>query len=130
MAAAALDRLGRTDRIAERLDPSVMLPQVGQGALAVECRDDDGDLLEALRAIEHAPSRRAVDAERAFLEALGGDCDLPAGAHAVVEGDRVAIDRRVGVPRRPRPACAITSRAQPAPAGRAVGERLRAKMSA
>ena len=83
MAVAALDRLGLDRRIAQALDPSVMLPQVAQGALAVECRDDDLPTRELLRRIEHRPSRLAVDGERAFLAALGGGCDLPVGAYVV-----------------------------------------------
>jgi len=87
VAAVALSRLGSADRIDEVLSPSVLLPQVAQGALAVECRADDAATLAALRAVEHGPSRLAVDAERGFLAELGGDCDLPAGAHAVVAAD-------------------------------------------
>lgn len=83
MAAAALHRLGMSGRITEALDPTVFVPQVAQGALAVECRSDDEATIDRLRAVEHAPSRRAVDAERAFLARLGGGCTLPAGAHAV-----------------------------------------------
>jgi hydroxymethylbilane synthase len=92
MAAAALVRLGRESSITEMLDPLVLLPQVAQGALAVECRADDAALLERLRAVEHGPSRRAVDAERAFLAELGGACDLPVGALASVEGASIAIE--------------------------------------
>lgn len=91
VAATALDRLGLADRIAERLSTETVLPQVAQAALAVECRDDDRDLESLLRRIEHEPSRRCVDAERAFLAELGGDCSLPAGAHAVLEGDRLRL---------------------------------------
>jgi hydroxymethylbilane synthase len=91
MAAAALDRLGLSERIAERLDPDVMLPQVGQGALAVECRADDTDTRCLLDRIEHTPSRRAVDAERGFLAELGGDCSLPAAAHATLAGNRLWV---------------------------------------
>jgi hydroxymethylbilane synthase len=65
----------------------VLLPQVGQGALAIECRADDHETLGLLTAIEDAPSRRAVDAERGFLAELGGGCDLPVGAYAVVDED-------------------------------------------
>ena len=64
------------------LDVEVMVPQVAQGTLAVECRADDGPTRELLAALEHAPTRRTFEAERAFLAALGGDCYLPAGAHA------------------------------------------------
>jgi hydroxymethylbilane synthase len=91
VAAAALDRLGLSERIAERLDPDVMLPQVGQGALAVECRADDTDIRCLLDRIEHTPSRRAVDAERGFLAELGGDCSVPAAAHATLAGDRLRV---------------------------------------
>lgn len=93
VAAIALDRLGLADHIAERLSVDAMVPQVGQGALAVECRDDDADLLESLGSIEHAPSRWCVDAERAFLAELGGDCSLPAGAHARwIDAELMQID--------------------------------------
>ncbi len=81
-AAAALQRLGVAVRISQLLDPSVMLPQVAQGALAVECRADDCDAHERLARIEDPVARRTVDAERAFLARLGGGCDLPVGALA------------------------------------------------
>lgn len=83
MAAAALDRLGETPDVVDRFDPMIVVPQVGQGALAVECRVDDATTRELVAAIEHGPTRRVVDAERGFLSELGGDCDLPAAAHAV-----------------------------------------------
>jgi hydroxymethylbilane synthase len=82
MAAAALDRLGLADRIAERVDPSVVLPQVAQGALAVECRADDDATRALLAGIDDAGVRAAVVAERAFLARLGGGCNLPCGALA------------------------------------------------
>lgn len=84
VAHVALERLGLADHVTEVLEPEVLLPQVAQGALAVECRADDGRLRAVLAAVEHVPSRRRVDAERGFLAELGGDCNLPAGAHAVV----------------------------------------------
>jgi hydroxymethylbilane synthase len=79
-AMAALDRLGWSDRAAEVLPVSLMLPQVGQGALALECRDGDRATDSMLAAVDHGPSRRAVAAERAFLRAIGGSCALPVGA--------------------------------------------------
>jgi len=87
VAAAALDRLGRTPEVSDVLPPGLMVPQVGQGALAVECRAGDGDTRAVVAAIEHEPSRRAVDAERAWLREVGGGCDLPVGAYATVSGD-------------------------------------------
>lgn len=91
VAAAALDRLGLGDRIAERLDVGTMLPQVGQGALAAECRADDLDIRSVLARIEHGPSRRTITAERGFLAELGGDCSLPAAAHATLAGDSLHV---------------------------------------
>jgi hydroxymethylbilane synthase len=87
VAAVALQRLQLADHLSEVLSPDDLVPQVGQGALGVECRADDDVVIGMLQAIEHAPSRRRVDAERAFLVELGGDCDLPAGAHAVFVDD-------------------------------------------
>jgi hydroxymethylbilane synthase len=98
VAAAALDRLGLADRIAERLDLDVVLPQVGQAALAVECRADDVDTRALLERIEHGPSRRAVDAERGFLRELGGDCSIPAAAHATQAGDGLRVRALVASP--------------------------------
>jgi len=96
VAYAALRRLGRTAAAAEVLDPAVMLPQVAQGALAVECRTGDDHVRFLLAPIEHGPSRRAVDAERAFLAELGGGCDRPVGAFATIDGDgRVHLDALV-----------------------------------
>ncbi len=83
MAVAALDRLGVKPEVLDVLPPKIFVPQAGQGAIAVECRADDLDSRAILAGIEHAPTRRAVDAERAFLAELGGDCNLPASAHAV-----------------------------------------------
>lgn len=91
MAAAALDRLHRNHHEIDRIDVDFMLPQVGQGALAIEARVGDSETAELIAAIEHAPSRRAVDAERAYLAELGGDCDLPAGAHAEIVDDVVDL---------------------------------------
>jgi hydroxymethylbilane synthase len=103
VAGAALDRLALGDRIDERLSLGDMLPQVGQGALAVECRADDGTTRERLAAIDDPDVRDAVVAERAFLRELGSGCSLPVGAHATIvtggdlagpdgEGRAVSID--------------------------------------
>lgn len=87
VAAVALQRLQLADHLSEVISPDEMVPQVGQGALGIECRADDEVVIGMLQTIEHEPSRRRVDAERAFLVELGGDCDLPAGAHAVFVDD-------------------------------------------
>ena len=99
VAVAALDRLGRTSEVTEVLPTALLVPQVGQGALAVECRADDEATIAALAALEHAPSRRAVDAERAWLAEVGGGCDLPVGAHARVDGDgRIRLAAMIATP--------------------------------
>ena len=82
VAVAALDRLGLRAHATEVLEPSVMLPQVGQGALAVECRSDDDAVLAQLAAIDDSAVRAPLEAERAFLAELGSGCDLPVGALA------------------------------------------------
>ena len=92
MAYAALQRLDLADRATDVLEPTVMLPQVAQGALAVECRADDRATTAKLRAIDDAIAHRGVRAERAFLGELGGGCNLPCGALAVVAGDEITLD--------------------------------------
>lgn len=91
MAATALERLGEHPAVVDVLDADAMIPQVGQGALAIECRADHAEAIELLAATEHADSRRRVDAERAFLAELGGDCSLPAGAYAVLDGEAITL---------------------------------------
>jgi hydroxymethylbilane synthase len=89
VAMAAVHRLGLEAELASQLhvlEPLVMLPQVGQGALAVECREDDAAARDLLAGIDHEPSHRAVRAERSLLAALGGGCDAPVGGLARVAG--------------------------------------------
>lgn len=93
VALAAVERLELLAEVAEVLDPSVLLPQVGQGALAVECRADDRATLARLAEIDDEEVHRAVAAERAFLAGVGGGCDLPVGALArCVGAGRVALE--------------------------------------
>ncbi|MET7876645.1 hydroxymethylbilane synthase [Micromonospora profundi] len=88
LARAGLARLGRADVITETLDPMLMLPAPAQGALAVECRADDQDLVELLALLDHAPSHAAVTAERALLATLEAGCSAPVAAYAeLAEGD-------------------------------------------
>lgn len=83
-AVAALTRLDLADRIDEAFDPEVFVPQIGQGALAVECRVEDTATLDRLAEIDDADAHACVLAERAFLAELGGGCDAPVGAHATI----------------------------------------------
>ena len=91
VALAALDRLGLRDRATDVLDPSVMLPMVAQGALAVECRGDDAATLAQVAAIDDSSAHELVDAERAFLGTLGGGCNLPCAALARHAGTEITI---------------------------------------
>jgi len=88
LARAGLARLGRLDDVTEVMDPIQMLPAPGQGALAVECRSDDLDLVESLRVLDDPHSRATVVAERAVLAGLEAGCSAPVGALAeIVEGE-------------------------------------------
>jgi hydroxymethylbilane synthase len=82
IAVAALEVLGLTDRVAERLDPTRFVPAVGQGCVAVEVRSGDEETIELLASIDDPATRHAVEVERAFLAELGAGCALPVGAHA------------------------------------------------
>ncbi len=96
LAMAGVARLG-IDRAPYRaIDPSICLPAVGQGAVAVEVRADDAPLVRRLRSLDHEPTSIAVSAERGFLSRLGGGCLAPATAHARLQGDRLLVDAMVG----------------------------------
>lgn len=91
LAAAGVTRLGLTDEVAEYLTFQIMLPAPGQGAVAVQCREGDQEVLDILRLIDHGESRITVTAERAFLNHLGGGCSTPVAAHATIDKDRVEL---------------------------------------
>ncbi len=82
VAVAAFDRLGWSDRLTEVLAPTVCLPQVGQGALALECREDDAASRAVLAAADDRQAHRTLLAERSFLAAVGASCSAPVGAWA------------------------------------------------
>jgi hydroxymethylbilane synthase len=90
VALVALERLGLSPPT-EVLPISVMLPQVGQGAIALRCRDDDDETRQVLSALDDLASHRAVLAERAFLARLGGGCDAPVAAYATADGADGAV---------------------------------------
>jgi len=98
LAAAGVTRLGLQTNISQYLPYEIMLPAPGQGALAVQCRADDESTLNILRALEHPPTRLAVTAERAFLEALGGGCSLPFGALATVTEEGIEVQGVIASP--------------------------------
>ena len=98
LAAAGLIRLDRQGEIDEYLLPEVCIPEVGQGALAVEARAEDSETLEMLGGVNHPPTSAAVVSERAFLNAVGGGCTVPIAAHARLEGDALDISAMASVP--------------------------------
>ncbi len=91
LAMAGLVRLGRADEVTEPLDPRRFIPAPGQGAIALECRADDAAVREAVASLDHPSTKRRVTAERAFLAALGGGCNVPLGAHAFEDGESLEL---------------------------------------
>jgi hydroxymethylbilane synthase len=91
LAASGLARLGLNEHIVQKLPFEVMLPAPGQGALAIQCRADDGATLALLRPIHHQPTWAAVTAERAFLTGLGGGCAVPIAAYAESNGPALRL---------------------------------------
>jgi hydroxymethylbilane synthase len=139
VAAVAFERLGLGEHLSDVLEVDGFVPQVAQGALAVECRVDDAATLQLLAAVEDPPSRRRVTAERAFLAELGGDCTLPAGAHARTTFDGglevlgVLADRVGGTLLRARATLPAAGDATPSvleELGRGLAARLRDRLEA
>ncbi|SHI01949.1 hydroxymethylbilane synthase [Ferrimonas marina] len=98
LAAAGLKRLELEDRIASLIEPEQSLPANGQGAVGIECRLDDAELIELLKVLEHAPTRARVLAERAMNTALHGGCQVPIGAYSEIEGNELWLRGLVGDP--------------------------------
>ena len=98
VAAAGIRRMGWMDRISQFIPPEVMLPAVGQGALGIEMRAGDTDLLEMLAFLNHPATSMEIGAERSFLYRLGGGCQLPIAGHAKIRGDELTLRGLVGSP--------------------------------
>jgi hydroxymethylbilane synthase len=98
LASAGLVRLGLQERISARIAISEMLPAVGQGAIAIETRSDNELAVQSASRLDHRETRIACLAERAFLRGLGGGCQLPIAAHAVLDGDILKLDGLVARP--------------------------------
>ncbi len=98
LAVAGLERLGLRARIREALDPAVSLPAVAQGAICIEARRDDAQTNGYLAALDHAPTRACVAAERALNAALGGGCQVPIAAYAERREDLLHLRALVGDP--------------------------------
>lgn len=96
LASAGLRRMGWTDRISNFIDPSELLPAVGQGAIGIECRIDDSFINSLTGCLNHRDTSIAVRAERAFLKRLGGGCQVPIAGHATVSDSLLSISGLVG----------------------------------
>jgi hydroxymethylbilane synthase len=98
LAAAGLHRLGFESRITEHLSEELILPAVGQGALAIESRSDDVAVNEIVASLDHEATRLACNAERAFLRGLGGGCLVPIAGRARIQGDDLSLSGLVASP--------------------------------
>jgi hydroxymethylbilane synthase len=96
LAKAGVTRLERSASISEVIDPTVILPAVGQGALGIETRDDDAFVNGLVHALDHAPTRAAASGERALLRRLEGGCQIPIGTYGRIENDRFHLDAMIG----------------------------------
>ncbi|MDG6909794.1 MAG: hydroxymethylbilane synthase [Nitrososphaerota archaeon] len=124
LAAAGLERLGLGPRITELFEPDVMVPAPCQGILAVQARKGTGGLLELLASIDDPATRAASECERAFSEALGGDCDVPLGAYALARNGMMTAVGVVAAPDGSELARASASGGVDEP--KAIGRRLAA----
>lgn len=98
LAASGLMRLGMASRIASRIDTQISLPAAGQGAIGIECRQNDPDVESLIQALNHADSFYQVSAERAMNTRLNGGCQVPIGGYAQIEGQRLHLRGLVGSP--------------------------------
>jgi hydroxymethylbilane synthase len=124
LAAAGLRRLGWEDRISELIPVEIMCPAVGQGALAIETRDDGQAAQELVRQLNHSASMTAVTAERALLATLEGGCQVPIGGFAQVDGGTVHLRAMVASTDGTRIIRGERSGAEPVKIGRELGAEL------
>lgn len=124
LACAGLDRLKMAERISERVDLEVSLPAAGQGALGIECREDQTGLIDALETLTDEQTYRCVSAERAVSLGLGADCSMPLAAHARVDGPTIVLRARLATPDGVRVLDTSASGTDPRKVGEEVAEKL------
>ena len=130
LAAAGLRRLGWQDRIRELIPVEIMCPAVGQGALAIETRDDGGAAQQVARQLDHPETNTAVTCERAMLAVLGGGCQVPIGGYAYVEKGIIHMRAIVASPDGTKVVRAELSGVNPARTGASIGRNLLEKGAA
>ena len=126
LAAAGLRRLGIDPPHARRLRIDEMVPAPGQGCLAIQAREDDRTTRAVISVLDHLPSRRALEAERALVQFLGGGCDLPLGAFAATRGDRIRMVGLVATLDGAKVVRTASESDDPAVAASTLAQRLRA----
>ena len=96
LAAAGLNRLGKSPAATSILSTEVCLPAIGQGAIAIECRKDDAETIQMLRSINHTETEIAIKAERSFMLTVGGGCKFPLAAYATISGNTIHLEAMTG----------------------------------
>ncbi len=125
---AGLQRMGwSSDIVTEYLDVDVCVPAVGQGALAIECREDDTELRELLEKISDETTSRTVAAERTFLNLMEGGCQVPIAGYAHLEGDDIILSALVAKPNGSKVIHEIVRGKDPKQVGKEAAERVMAQ---
>ncbi|KAA1039986.1 hydroxymethylbilane synthase [Macrococcus equipercicus] len=125
LAAAGLKRMGWSDdTVTEYLDHETMLPAIGQGALGIECRADDIEVLELLRAVHNEEVERCTQAERQFLKLMDGSCQVPIAGHAVIDGDQIHFKGLIMSPDGKEKYVSDVTGTDPAAVGRQAAEEM------
>ncbi len=127
LAAAGLNRLGRTERVRETIPVEIMCPAVGQGALGIETRSADDEVRSHLDFLDDQAARLTTSAERALLRTLGGGCQVPIGAHAEVIEGRLQLTSVVARPDGSQVLRELQTGTDPEKLGQSVGRQLLAK---
>lgn len=124
LAMAGLSRMGWQDRVTQALSTDIMVPAVGQGALAIQCRADDAEVLKGLKRVNDMETEQAVRAERAFLHAFEGGCHLPVGAYAEVTDGHIRLIGMVAHPEGWKVLRGSFEGTEPERVGRALAQQL------
>jgi len=98
LASAGLIRLGFADRISSFIEPEQSLPAIGQGAVGIECRENDDTIMNLLAPLNHADTHTRLSAERAMNNRLNGGCQVPIAGYSILEGDEIYLRGLVGRP--------------------------------
>ncbi|SDP00943.1 hydroxymethylbilane synthase [Halobacillus aidingensis] len=128
LAAAGLKRMGWDDDVVtEYLEPDVCVPAVGQGALAIQCRENDSELRDFLKKLNHEYTETTVAAERKFLHDLNGGCQVPIGGYAYRKGEEIVLTALVGTPDGKTILHETVSGTDPIEVGKEAADRLKAQ---